>query len=145
MGSLKLKTSFNELLFGARLHKIILIVFIMMTSFTNSATAQQATKYVRIAKIVVDSMQLENYKAALKEEMEEAVRLEPGVLSLSGVYDKNNPAHVTMFEVYASEEAYQSHIQSPHFKKYKITVEKMVKSLELVDVVPILLESKSNL
>jgi quinol monooxygenase YgiN len=116
MGSLKLKTSFNELLFGARLHKIILII---MTSFNYSATAQQATKYVRIAKIVVDSMQLENYKAALKEEMEEAVRLEPGVLSLSGVYDKNNPTHVTMFEVYASEEAYQSHIQSPHFKNIK--------------------------
>jgi 4-carboxymuconolactone decarboxylase len=40
---------------------------------------------VRIAKIVVDQAQVESYKAALKEEIEASVRLEPGVLTLYAV------------------------------------------------------------
>jgi len=32
-----------------------------------------------------------------------------------------------------SPEAYQSHIVTPHFKKYKETVKDMVLSLELID------------
>ena len=97
---------------------------------------------MRIAKIVVDSSQLENYKAALKEGIEAAVRLEPGVLSLNAVYERANPNHITVFEIYADMEAYQLHIQTPHFKKYKTTVNDMVKALELVDVVPIALATK---
>jgi quinol monooxygenase YgiN len=107
-----------------------------------STAAQSKTPYVRIARIVVDSAQLENYKAALKEGVETAVRVEPGVVSLQAVFDENNPTHVTVFEVYASKEAYQLHIQTPHFKKYKTSTQNMVKSLELTDVVPIALAVK---
>jgi 4-carboxymuconolactone decarboxylase len=115
----------------------------VMTILSNEeATAQSNTRYMRIAKIVVDSSQSEQYKAALKEGIETAVRVEPGVLSLNAVYEKDNPTHVTVFEIYASEDAYKSHIQTAHFKKYKDTVKDMVKTLELVDVAPIALESK---
>ncbi len=60
------------------------------------------------------------------------------------MYEKDNPTHVTVFEIYADEDAYKSHIQTPHFKKYKSTVGAMVKSLVLVDVVPIALEAKAK-
>ncbi|MFN9689541.1 MAG: putative quinol monooxygenase, partial [Bacteroidota bacterium] len=40
---------------------------------------------------------------------------------------------LTIIEVYANLEAYQSHILTPHFKKYKDTVKDMVFSLELID------------
>ncbi|PWT77609.1 MAG: antibiotic biosynthesis monooxygenase [Bacteroidetes bacterium] len=99
---------------------------------------------MRIAKIVVDSAQLENYKSALREGMSAAVSNEPGVLSLYAVFDKQHPTHITIFETYADVNAYQSHIQTPHFKKYKSTVEQMVKSLELTDVIPIALEGKKE-
>jgi hypothetical protein len=33
----------------------------------------------------------------------------------------------------------------PHFLKYKATVQDMVKSLELIDVIPIALESKTKI
>ena len=36
-------------------------------------------------------------------------------------------------EVYANLDVYQSHILTPHFKKYKDTVKDMVLSLELID------------
>jgi quinol monooxygenase YgiN len=44
---------------------------------------------------------------------------------------------ITILETYASVPAYQSHIQTDHFKKYKTTVADMVKELELNDVIPI--------
>lgn len=126
------------------LHPTLLLIFSCLFSlmYHTSAFAQVKTPYVRIAKIVVDSTQLENYKAALKEGAETAVRVEPGVLSLYAVYDKDNRTHVTVFEIYASKEAYESHIQTPHFKKYKTSTQSMVKSLELTDVIPIALEAK---
>jgi quinol monooxygenase YgiN len=110
----------------------------------DSAAAQDNSLVVRIAKLQIDSAQLENYKAALKEHAETAVRVEPGVLTLYAVYEKNNPTHVTVFEIYASEAAYQAHLETSHFKKYKSTTKDMVKSLELIPCAPIALESKSK-
>ena len=65
--------------------------------------------------------------------MNAAIQLEPGVLSYTVVADKKDANSITIFEVYASLEAYQSHIATPHFKKYKETVKDMVLSLELID------------
>ena len=106
------------------------------------ATAQQKDLVVRIARLQIDSSQLDAYKAALKEHAETAVHTEPGVLNLYAVYEKNHPTHVTVFEIYANQEAYQSHLQSPHFLKYKASTKNMVKSLELIETVPIALETK---
>ena len=99
---------------------------------------------VRIAKIQVDPDQLEKYNAALKEQMTTAVKLEPGVLSYHAVADKKNPANITILEVYADTAAYEKHILTPHFKKYKETVQHMVKALELVDVDIIGTATKTN-
>ena len=89
---------------------------------------------VRLAKIEVNPLQLEKYNEALKEQMTTAVRLEPGVLTYYAVADKKNASHITILEIYADTLAYKSHIETPHFKKYKETVKDMVKSLELIDV-----------
>jgi 4-carboxymuconolactone decarboxylase len=105
-------------------------------------SAQSKKPMVRIARIIIDSNQLEPYKAALKEGVETAVRVEPGVLTLFAAYEKDHPTHVTVFEVYADEQAYQAHLQTPHFKKYKETTKDMVKSLELTDMTPIGLATK---
>jgi len=123
---------------------LLLIFALMLASFSNHASAQDNEPYVRIAKIVVDSTQLEQYKSALKEHAEAAVRKERGVLTLYAVYDKDHPANVTVFEIYASVEAYRLHITTAHFLKYKSAVKDMVKSLVLTDVVPIALETKKK-
>lgn len=118
------------------MRKLILSVVISAATLFSieNAFAQQKKQMVRLAKIEVDPAQLEQYNTALKEQMTTAVKLEPGVLTYYAVADKNNPAHITILEIYADTVAYQSHIQTPHFKKYKATVQNMVKSLELVDV-----------
>jgi quinol monooxygenase YgiN len=121
--------------------RVLLIIFSLLT--TNHLMSQSNTgHYMRLARIVVDSAQLESYRAALKEGMSTAVKIEPGVISLSAVYEKDRPTHVTVFEIYADENAYKAHIQTAHFLKYKTAVHGMVKSLELVDVSPIAMETK---
>jgi 4-carboxymuconolactone decarboxylase len=62
---------------------------------------------VRVAKLEIDSSQLEQYKAMLKESIETAVHVESGVLTLFEVYDQDHPTHITVFEVYADEAAYE--------------------------------------
>ena len=111
----------------------------MMTLFSlSNASAQEKNQMLRMAKLVIDPAQLENYKSILKEEIEASVSLEPGVLTLYAVSEKENPNRITIFEIYASTEAYKSHVQTPHFLKYKNATKDMVKSLELVDADPLL-------
>lgn len=105
---------------------------------------QDSNRLHRIAKIKVDAKQLEVYKSLLKEQMNTAIQVEPGVLSYMAVADKKDATSITIFEVYASVEAYQSHIQTPHFKKYKDAVKDMVLSLELIDTDVVCLAKKDN-
>lgn len=109
----------------------LLLGIFTLTCF--SAKAQATSKMYRIAKIKVDTNQLVQYTAALKEQMNTAIKLEPGVLSYTVVADKKDASSITILEVYANLEAYQSHILTSHFKKYKETVKAMVLSLELID------------
>lgn len=102
----------------------------------------QDTRVMRIARLTIDSAQLKEYEVFMREQIEAAVTKEPGVLMLYAVREKNRPTHITVFEIYASPQAYQSHIQSAHFQKYKSGTLKMVKSLELVDVDPIEMRKK---
>ena len=70
---------------------------------------------VRLAKLKIDSVQLENYKAFLKEEIETSLRVEPGVITLYAVSEKDHPTNITILEIYADSIAYRAHIQTPHF------------------------------
>ncbi|MEO6229294.1 MAG: putative quinol monooxygenase [Ferruginibacter sp.] len=121
---------------------MMLAVLVMSLFCAETITAQEKNQVVRLARIVIDPAQIESYKAALKEGIESAVRLEPGVLSLNAVYEKDNPTHVTVLEVYADANAYNAHLKTAHFKKYKTITKDMVVSLELADVVPIAMKSQ---
>lgn len=105
---------------------------------------QKQDPLVRLAELEIDPAQLEAYKAALKEEIETSIRVEPGVLTLYAVAEKENPTRIRVFEIYADAEAYQAHLETPHFKKYKTTTQAMVKSLKLVETTPILLGAKAK-
>jgi len=113
---------------------VIFGLFILTFLFQTKVMAQEKIQMVRLAKIKVDPLQLEKYNAALKEQMTTAVRVESGVLTYYAVADKSDPTSITILEIYADTEAYKSHIETTHFKKYKETVKDMVKSLELIDV-----------
>lgn len=119
-------------------HYLIFAILFLLTSFPG----RSQSNYVRIAKLVVDSSHLADYISALREGIETAVSTEPGVLSMYAVADQQRPYHITILETYASRAAYEQHVQTPHFKKYKTGTLAWVRSLELTDVVPVIAKSK---
>ena len=97
---------------------------------------------VRLAELEIDPGQLPAYRDALKEEVETSIRVEPGVLKLYAVSVKDQPSQIRILEVYRDQAAYELHLQTPHFKKYKAATQGMVKSLRLIETEPILLGGK---
>lgn len=120
------------------------LTFCLFCAHVSIPAEQIGARVVRLAELEIDPAQLENYKAALREEIEASIRLEPGVLTLYAVSVKDNPAQIRIFEMYADGDAYKTHVESPHFRKYKTSTQQMVKSLKLVETDPILLGAKAK-
>lgn len=92
---------------------------------------------VRLSKVEVWPQYLDEYMQYATEVGEISLRTEPGVLTMYAVGEKDNPCKITILETYASQEAYDRHIASVHFQKYKQGTLHMVKSLELTDQTPL--------
>ena len=92
---------------------------------------------VRLSKIEVYPQYLDEYMKYATEVGEISLRTEPGVLTMYAVGEKENPCKITILETYASREAYEKHIASKHFQKYKQGTLHMVKSLVLSDQMPL--------
>ena len=92
---------------------------------------------VRLSKIEVYPQYLDEYMKYATEVGEISLRTEPGVLTMYAVGEKENPCKITILETYANREAYEKHIASEHFQKYKQGTLHMVKSLVLSDQTPL--------
>ena len=99
---------------------------------------------VRLSKIEVYPQYLDEYMNYATEVGEISLRTEPGVLTMYAVGEKENPCKVTILETYASREAYEQHIASEHFQKYKQGTLHMVKLLVLSDQTPLNPANKLN-
>ncbi len=99
---------------------------------------------IRIAHLQIKPDQLSAFNASVKEEMEAALRVEPGVIAIYAAADKNDPTKMTFFEMYVDEAAYQTHRDTPHFQKYFNTTKDMITDLILMEAVPVELRDKHN-
>lgn len=97
----------------------------------------QADGIVRLSNIEVYPQHLDEYMKYATEVEEVSLRTEPGVLTMYAVGEKENPCKITILETYASNAAYEKHIASVHFQKYKQGTQHMVKSLVLSDQTPL--------
>ncbi len=122
-----------------------LLVSLYMLWTCNTAISETLEQpLVRIAEMEIDPAQLDAYTTALKEEISTSIRVESGVLTLYAVAIKDHPSQIRIFETYADRAAYETHVQSPHFKKYKSETQGMVRSLKLIETKPILLGGKTG-
>jgi quinol monooxygenase YgiN len=125
------------------LHKFAGMSIVVISLFTvQESAAQQKNSMVRLARLVIDSTMVVQYKTFLEEEIETSLRVEPGVLILYPVSEKKNPDHITILEIYADSAAYKAHIKTAHFLKYKTGTKDMVRSLELIDATPLIPDMK---
>lgn len=119
-----------------------LVVWVLLMQSTSLSAQTDSTRIVRLAELEIDPAQLDPYKAALRLEISISIRVEPGVLTLYAVAVRDHPGQIRLFEVYANAAAYEAHLQSAHFKRYKSGTAGMVKSLKLLETDPILLGTK---
>jgi quinol monooxygenase YgiN len=122
---------------------LIALGAVLTSMSTNGQTqTKKPSPLVRIAELEIDPGQLSQYRNALSAEIATSVREEPGVLNLYAVAVKGQPNQIRIFELYRDQGAYESHLQSPHFKEYKEATHNMVKSLKLIETEPIILAGK---
>ena len=114
--------------------KTLMSVLMLPLVACSAAIAQGEDMIVRISEIEIHPNRLAEYNAILKEEAEASVRLEPGVIAIFPKSQKEKPTEVRILEIYASRDAYEAHLKTPHFQKYKTTTLEIVKSLKLVDM-----------
>lgn len=97
---------------------------------------------VRLSRITVDLARLPEYLAFAAECGRRSMAEEPGVLMMYSMQDKAHPEQITILEIYADRAAYERHIKTPHFQKYKQGTLAMVRKLELLDQTPLVPEMK---
>ena len=104
---------------------------------TNDQLQMTNDLIVRIAEIEVNEGYLEEYLAAAHNVGTKSVESEEGVICIFPMQVKNSPNTIRILEIYRDEEAYQAHLQTPHFLEYKQGTLHMVKSLQLVATEPL--------
>jgi quinol monooxygenase YgiN len=108
---------------------------VLMLTLANSPAAQESTSMmIRMSEIQVAANQLDQYKGILAEEAQASVQLEPGVIAIFPMYEKDGDTKFRILEIYADRQAYEMHLKTPHFQKYKKLTLPMVESLKLIDM-----------
>lgn len=108
-----------------------------MTDKKPDADANAGQMIVRIAEIEVYPEHLEEYLTYANEVDRLSVEREPGVICLFPMQSAEDSTHIRILEVYASQEAYQQHLKTDHFQRYKQSTLHMVKSLNLPAMQPL--------
>ena len=127
---------------GMKVSQLLLLCSVILVMTGAPSYGQVKEPYVRVAEIEIDPGQSVAYLDALKEQIQAALRIEAGVVALYSVADKENPAHITVFEIYTDARAYKAHIETEHFEKYQIVTKGMVRSTQLRETVPVFLGVK---
>lgn len=124
---------------------VISALIITLVSCENKENADTTVDYnnmiVRIAELEIVEEQLKNYLTELNIEARASMERESGVISIFPMSDKETPSKIRIVEIYADKNAYEAHLKTSHFKKYKTTTAEMVKSLKLIDMSAVDLES----
>lgn len=92
---------------------------------------------VRIAEIEVHEQYLRSYLEAAVSVGGTSVEKEPGVIAIFPMQVKDKPATIRIVEIYSNQAAYEAHLATEHFLRYKQGTLHMVKSLRLVDTKPL--------
>ena len=92
---------------------------------------------VRLAEIEVYPEHLKEYLEFANEVDRLSMEREPGVVCLFPMQSAEDSTKIRILEIYASEDAYQQHLKTDHFQKYKQGTLHMVKSLKLPTMKPL--------
>ena len=118
------------------MRQLLMTAAMLVLSITVAAQKSQ-TMIVRLAEIEVYPQHLKEYLEFANEVDRLSVEREPGVVCLYPVQSAEDSTKIRILEIYASEEAYQQHLKTDHFQKYKQGTLHMVKDLKLPTMKPL--------
>ena len=132
-------------MFNRTMGALILGASLLSSLPSGRAAAEEVQgQFVVVAEVEIDPSQLESFKAAVKEDAETAIRDEPGCLAFNAIFEKDNPTHARLFEIYADADAFKAHLESARFKKYTATTKDTIKTRQRIESVPITLNVKGK-
>ena len=102
-----------------------------------SSSVKEEKMIVRLAEIEVYPEYLHEYLSYANEVDRLSVEREPGVICLFPMQSAEDSTRINILEIYASDAAYQQHLKTEHFQKYKQGTLHMVKSLKLPTMQPL--------
>jgi quinol monooxygenase YgiN len=82
--------------------------------------------FIRLIKMEIYPDSVESFHELMSNVMLPGLKKEPGVLVMYAVAEKNQPAHISILEVYANTDAYEKHLKTSHFRKYKTKSKRMI-------------------
>lgn len=114
----------------------------MCASYSYSNGVIQTSEIVRLSKVTIRSEMIQPYLAAVAECGRISMARESGVRMMYSMQSKQSLNCVTILEIYQDQEAYDRHIQTPHFLRYKQDTLQMIQKLELLDQNPLVPEMR---
>ena len=102
-----------------------------------AAAIATANMIVRIAEIEVYPQYMKEYLAFANEVDRLSIERELGVICLYPMQSFEDSCQIRILEIYASDEAYQQHLKTTQFQKYKQGTLHMVKDLKLPTMKPL--------
>jgi quinol monooxygenase YgiN len=126
-----------------------ILAFLLGNPWSMAAETHDAKEkpmaYVRWTELQIDPAQLERFAALAQENIQQTRRTEPGVTAFYSAAEKDHPNRVRVLEVYTDTRAYQAHLQTPHFQKFRSATSQMVVNRKLFEALPVMLGAKPQL
>ena len=112
---------------------------------TRESVSRADSMPYRLSANDVHPKYLKEYLAAATEIQKTSLAEDPGVVCLFPTQTNEDSCQIRILEIYASQQAYEHHIKTAHFQKYKQGTLHMVKHLKLQDLQPLTLETMNTL
>lgn len=78
--------------------------------------------YVLLVTIQIQPAHREAFMESMLDDARGSVNDEPGCLRFDVLQDSKDPNKIYLYEVYRDQEAFNAHLQAPHFIRWRDTV-----------------------
>ena len=108
----------------------------VITTHAQKALNSYADNFVmRLVKVEVKKGNEEAFAHSVKKEITTSIASEPGMEIMMSGTNKENPNEWYFVEVYANDQAYDNHVQTPHYEEYIEETDGMVERRDVKTLV----------
>lgn len=117
---------------------------LMLTSLILGSTEVGAQPIVRLFELHADPGRQEAFDAAGRRNLDASLQMEPGVLAMYAVTDRQRPGVAYVFEIYADADALKTHLATAHYADFLRATQPLVADKKLTETTPVFLAEKPD-